>query len=130
MFAPIFLLANVVCPSPNWTPGAVFPTATIEIVSTPGYSERVRNVSAASKKRVCARYHAEACPGPNWEIDHLIPLCAGGSNDEANLWPQNIVEAAVKDKLENYVCRQLRNRKMTMVEAQLQASTCIRWGTP
>jgi hypothetical protein len=25
---------------------------------------------------------------PDYEIDHLIPLCLGGSNVFSNLWPQ------------------------------------------
>ena len=55
------------------------------------------------------------------EVDHFIPLCAGGSNDPANLWYQpahNEWKGAnfgfrEKDKLESDVCRKIKNGSMT-----------------
>jgi hypothetical protein len=47
---------------------------------------------------------------PDYEIDHLIPLCLGGSDDFSNLWPQPrrsiepICNAEAKDRLERRLC--------------------------
>lgn len=38
-------------------------------------------------------------------IDHHIPLCMGGSNDLANLWPQHRRIGAVTTSLEAKICR-------------------------
>ena len=47
---------------------------------------------------------------PHYEIDHLIPLCLGGSDDPSNLWPEprRSIEpkwnAEAKDRLERFMC--------------------------
>jgi hypothetical protein len=51
----------------------------------------------------------------NGEVDHLYPLCAGGSNDISNLWYQPAMNKwngknfgfHEKDELEAYICRQI-----------------------
>src|ERR1700693_5174447 len=46
----------------------------------------------------------------DYEIDHLIPLCLGGSDDRSNLWaqPRRSIEptwnAEAKDRLERFMC--------------------------
>lgn len=83
-----------------------------------------RKVDESLKKKACAEYGiASGCPGPRWEIDHLISLEIGGSDDLANLWPQPIAEARVKDHgtedpLPKLVCA----GKISLKDAQ----TCIR----
>ena len=50
------------------------------------------------------------------EVDHLYPLCAGGSNDLANLWYQPADNEwngenfgyHKKDVLEAYICEQIK----------------------
>jgi hypothetical protein len=45
-------------------------------------------------------------PHPDFEVDHLIPLGIGGSDDDHNLWPEPrrssepIFNAEAKDRLE------------------------------
>ncbi len=56
-----------------------------------------RKVSESEKKKACAEYGAQSCPGPDWELDHLISLELGGSDGLANLWPQPILQARLKD---------------------------------
>lgn len=76
-------------PDPECTPGAIFSNATKEEVCQSGYSKTVRNVSTSLKKKVFAQYGIRyPVPFGSYEIDHLIPLSLGGSNDIANLWPK------------------------------------------
>jgi hypothetical protein len=44
-------------------------------------------MSHARRDEILTRYGP---PGthPDFEIDHLIPLCFGGSDDPSNLWPE------------------------------------------
>lgn len=76
-------------PDPACTPGAVFENITLEQICMPGYTKTARNVSAKLRKIIYAEYGI-SYPEPHgsYEVDHLIPLTIGGSNDEANLWPE------------------------------------------
>lgn len=90
-------------PNPQFTPGAVFPSVTREQVCTPGYAKSVRHVSGKVKAIVYREYQVPKSVHSQGEVDHLIPLELGGSNDRKNLWfepydtqPWN---AHVKDRL-------------------------------
>lgn len=77
-------------PDHECTPGAIFETATKEEICVKGYSSTVRSVSVSLKKKVFAQYGIEyPVPFGSYEVDHLIPLSLGGSNDIANLWPKS-----------------------------------------
>jgi hypothetical protein len=78
---------GVLLPDPVATPGATF-QVTVEQFCTSGYTEKARNVSKALKAQVYTLYGATQVPGVCCEVDHLIPLELGGSNDMTNLWPQ------------------------------------------
>lgn len=43
-----------------------------------------------------------------YKIDHLIPLCAGGSNREDNLWPQHESVYKITDPMEPLACDKLK----------------------
>ena len=43
-----------------------------------------------------------------YKIDHLIPLCAGGSNREDNLWPQHQSVYVITDPMEPLACDKLK----------------------
>lgn len=43
------------------------------------------------------------CPG--YIVDHVIPLCAGGSDKPTNMQWQTLNEAKAKDKIERQHCR-------------------------
>jgi hypothetical protein len=53
----------------------------------------------------------------NFKIDHLIPLCMGGSNEISNLWPQHKTIYELTDPLEPALCGRLAEGRMTQVEA-------------
>lgn len=89
-------------PDPRCTPGARFARATRAKVCTPGYSSRVRSVSASKKDAVYRAYGmTERFDGSNGEVDHLVSLELGGSNAKANLFPEAAPGSHLKDRLEN-----------------------------
>src|ERR1043166_5084133 len=97
--------ADPLRPNPRLTPGATT-NVDVEILLQPGYTKKVRHVPAATKKQVFIAYFGRvpAHPG-HYEIDHLISLELGGSNDIKNLWPEGYFtapfDAKMKDKLED-----------------------------
>ena len=131
----IFLLAclisfNVfadVLPDPKLTPGVAREVDVNTLCTTS--TKLVRNTSEKTKKLVYSEYGLSAkrldeCTGPShscYEIDHLIPLEDGGADVEANLWPQlydGEWGAHKKDKLENFMHKQICTGKITIKEAQ------------
>lgn len=108
-----------------------------DLVETPGslcersgtrrYPEQVkyceRNVDSSLKKQLFLTYDAKF----NYEtahmqrtlfkIDHLIPLCLGGSNEASNLWPQHVSIYTETDPLEPYLCGLLQEGKITQAAA-------------
>jgi hypothetical protein len=51
-----------------------------------------------------------------YKIDHLIPLCAGGSNEEDNLWPQHETIYIKTDALEAVGCEKLKMAKIRQAD--------------
>ena len=99
----LLLLAQLLTPNALLTPGVTVPV-TVAQICVPGYSATVRNVSDATKLSVFRAYGIDPA-SDHFEIDHLIGLELGGSNDAKNLWPQSYTtlpyNAHVKDMLEN-----------------------------
>ena len=93
-------------PNPALTPGVINPAATLAIICVKGYTSQlgVRSVTDATKAKVFAAYGVDP-KADQFEVDHLISLELGGSNDIKNLWPQAYntkpLNARVKDALEN-----------------------------
>jgi hypothetical protein len=105
------------------TPGDVRPDATVAQLCDPHFhTGTVRNVTEATKRAACAEYGLTAtqCVGTQVEIDHLISLELGGSNDLKNLWPQPYAKPGAKEKdtVENWLHRQVCTQKMTLADAQ------------
>jgi hypothetical protein len=105
------------------TPGAIFAGATKDAICTPGYSKSVRNVPTTEKQEVYTEYGIARHPPGQYEVDHLVSLELGGSNDVSNLWP----EAAnpnpgfhQKDAVENYLHNQVCNGAISLLQAQQQ----------
>jgi hypothetical protein len=111
-------------PDPTLTPGATRPV-TLHAICTPGSAGKARAVSAATKRAVYQRYQLIPRPGA-FEVDHLISLELGGSNDVANLWPQPYfgrLNAHDKDRLENQLHAQVCHGLVTLAEAQRAIAT-------
>jgi hypothetical protein len=105
-------------PDPGCTPGIVL-TTDAYAVCTPGYSASVRNVPTAVKLAVRRSYGAPLHPAAGtYEVDHLVSLELGGSNDAHNLWPEPAPGFHVKDGVENRLHALVCSGKMTLVEAQ------------
>ena len=91
------------------------------------YSQAHRNVPAGEHKQVYDDYKVpeEARNIKHGEVDHFYPLCAGGSNDIKNLWFQPVDNEwngknfgfHEKDKLETYVCVEIKAKKMDPKDA-------------
>jgi hypothetical protein len=105
-------------PNPAVTPGLIRTSNSVEICA-PGFStEQYRHTTEATKKKVCAEYHAKNCPGKGWEIDHLVSLEIGGEDDIGNLWAQPAPAFHEKDKLENRLHKLVCSNRMTLPAAQ------------
>lgn len=116
--------ANLSMPDSDCTPGAVLTTSTA-VICKGGYTKTVRNVSTATKKKVFAEYGISYKLSGKYEVDHLISLELGGSNDISNLWPESYSIAngsRIKDKFENYLHAQVCSGKMSLEDAQMQIS--------
>lgn len=117
-------LGNTDLPDSACSPGAIF-LVTASQVCVSGYSASVRNVTDSVRKAVFTEYGIPYSEHSNYEVDHLISLELGGNNDISNLWPEpyNITNGArMKDKLENYLHKQVCNGSMTLSRAQDEIS--------
>ena len=106
-------------PDPALTPGAVYRVESAQLF-TSGYASSVRNVSNKTKREVYRRYGVTP-DSSKYEVDHLIPLLLGGSNDVSNLWPMPYdgqYGAREKDKLEVRMLAELRRGTVDLFTAQ------------
>ncbi len=118
-------IANKALPDPNCTSGAIL-TTDKNVVCVVGYTKTVRDVPTSLKKEVFKKYGISYSLHSNYEVDHLISLELGGSNDISNLFPEayGIKNGArEKDKFENYLHRQVCKGSMTLQEAQKEISS-------
>ncbi len=125
-------------PDPHLTPGAVT-NVPVEQILAKGYAKTARHVTAATKRQVFLEYFGRVPDHPGqYEIDHLISLELGGSNDIKNLWPQNYLSlpynAHIKDKLEDHAAALVRNElklhghdAATALLAQIQHEIATDW---
>lgn len=109
-------------PDASCTPGAVMADVKAADICVPGYTAKVRNVPTSIKKQVFAEYGMDNKKAPcPCEVDHLISLELGGSNDLKNLWPEpyeNPNGARVKDQVENYLHNQICKGNVDLQTAQ------------
>ena len=120
-------------PDPRCTPGSVDPAVTqANIGSTicrPGYTERIRPPeSQTTHAKYDVAYPAYNIPDTDTgELDHLVPLELGGSNDITNLWPELGPLPNPKDTVENALHLAVCRGQVTMAAAQ--AAIAHNWKT-
>lgn len=121
-----------ILPNAKVTPGKPDPKNTSVVICAKGFTTTtIRNVPESEKKQVYANYgivnHGGYCNGPSGcEVDHLISLELGGSNDVTNLWPQPYDgqwNAHMKDKLENKLHTLMCSGTISQADAQKAIST-------
>lgn len=105
---------------------AMTPGSLCEKASEFRYPEKIpycnRNVDTSLKKKIFAEYDVkfgyktQQIDRMKFKIDHLIPLCAGGSNNMDNLWPQHEVIYNLTDPLEPLLCDLMSKGKMLQEE--------------
>jgi hypothetical protein len=111
-------------PDPDCSPGAVFENADTSTICHPGYTKTVRNVSTKLKQIVFAEYGIPyPQPFGSFEVDHIIPLAIGGSNDIANLFPEAAAPTPgfrEKDLVEVYLQQEACAGRIDLSSAQRQ----------
>lgn len=109
------------------TPGAVDPSLTKDVLCSSAFSTKsVRNVPSDEKMQVYEEYGIASHKPGEYEVDHLISLELGGSNDIANLWPETAEPRPgfhEKDMVENFLHEQVCNGGITLPQAQQQISS-------
>src|SRR6266540_2704119 len=120
-------------PDPGCTPGvvstAVTQTTLDATICRPGYTRTVRAPESETepfKKKIMTVYRE---PGPlaDYELDHLVSLELGGSNDAGNLWPEHNDHPAgainSKDLVENALNKAVCSHTVTLAAAQTAIAT-------
>jgi hypothetical protein len=117
---------NGALPDSACTPGAIFSNATKDQICQSGYASSVRNVPTSEKDQVYAEYGITSHYTGQYEVDHLVSLELGGSNDIANLWPEAASPTPgfhQKDQVENYLHDQMCAGKISLQDAQYEIAT-------
>jgi hypothetical protein len=86
----------------------------------------VRNVPTSEKNQVYAEYGIASHISGQYEVDHLISLELGGSNDISNLWPELASPTPgfhQKDQVENYMHSQVCSGALDLAKAQEEIAT-------
>lgn len=114
-----------ILPNPSLAPGDIL-TNNLTIICVSGYSATVRDVPQSLRLEVFARDNVPyPQPTGTTELDHIIPLCLGGSNSEKNLFVQfeTMPGYHEKDKLENYLCDHVCSRDIDINTAQTRIAS-------
>jgi hypothetical protein len=115
-------------PDRRCSPGAYYSKLTKAVIcSTSFRTSSIRNVPQSEKYAVEAEYGmAQKLYGSSLEIDHIVSLELGGSNDISNLFPERASPAPgyhVKDKLENKLHSLVCSGQMTPSSARVGIAT-------
>ena len=116
-------------PASRCAPGSIDPAVTqANIGSTicrAGWTSRVRPPERQTQKAkyriVYPAYHLAG--RTRSELDHLVPLELGGSNDITNLWPEAGKVPNPKDTVENALRRAVCDRRVSLAAAQRAIAT-------
>ena len=87
--------------------------ALLLIVSVPADAKIHRSHAAVAhfvKAHPCPATGAPKMPCKGYIVDHIVPLCAGGLDDPANMQWQTKAAAHQKDLIEWATCRALKRK--------------------
>ena len=113
---------NGLLPDPSCTPGAVATVSLDTICHTSTRSRR--QVSRELRRAAFTRIWPQPSPASgSYEVDHLIPLELGGSNELANLWPESAPGFHDKDQVEDELHRRVCSGRMTLEAAQKEIAS-------
>jgi hypothetical protein len=116
-----YLRASGKLPDPRCTPGSFDPAMTKTRLCAPGY--RTSTYRPPSSQSTWAKYHVvEPAYGQHnvsGELDHLVPLELGGSNDMTNFWVEAGKIPNPKDAVENRLHAEVCAGKISLHTAQL-----------
>ncbi len=112
-------------PDRRCSSGAYYSKLTKAVLCSSGFrTSAIRNVPESEKFAVEREYGlAPGHYGRQLEIDHIVPLELGGSNDIANLFPEKLNAHPgykVKDKLENKAHQWVCTCRISLRSAQRQ----------
>ena len=112
-------------PDRSCTPGSADPAVTqTDIGSTicrSGYTETVRPPESQTEQfKFSVAEPAYGQSGVSGELDHLVPLELGGSNDATNLWVEAGPLPNPKDAVENALHREVCDGTLSLRAAQRQ----------
>ena len=111
-------------PDPRCTPGSIDPRVTqADIRSTicrKGWTSTVRPPESQTERfKYDVAYPAYGTPtSERTELDHLVPLELGGSNDATNLWPEYPPSPNPKDKVEDVLNAAVCDGRIGLAAAQ------------
>src|SRR5450755_1182783 len=112
-------------PDPRCTPGSLNPEVTAQTIDQTicrsGWTQTVRPDESITEQEKPASIVAYGDTGSErgYEYDHLVSLELGGAtNDSRNLWPEPGASPNPKDKVEDYLNREVCDGKMTLSRAQ------------
>lgn len=111
-------------PDPRCTPGSINPAVTqADIGSTIcryGWTSTVRPPESQTEAfKYDVAYPAYGAPqSEQTELDHLVPLELGGSNDATNLWPEHPPSPNPKDTVEDALNAAVCDGRVSLARAQ------------
>jgi hypothetical protein len=109
-------------PNHRLTPGMVTNVSAQALCAKQFHTRDERHVTKSQANHVYEEYGIMSRRPREYEIDHLISLELGGSNDTRNLWPQSYVttpwNAHVKDQLETRLHWMICHKRITLKQAQ------------
>jgi hypothetical protein len=111
-------------PDPRCTPGSIDPIVTqgnlYSTICRSGWTKTVRPPDAQTHAfKYGVAYPAYGLGWATSELDHLVPLELGGSNDASNLWPEiGKPSGNPKDKVESALNAAVCDGRVSLVAAQ------------
>jgi len=108
-------------------PEPITPGSLCESPTEYRYPEQIpycrRNVSTARKWNIIHTYdrvysyQIAKMNRQDFKVDHKIPLCMGGSNEDSNLWPQHKSVYIHTDALEHSLCLKMARGELSQSKA-------------